>query len=303
MGTSYPGGQDSFQRANPNDPLNGPSHAGQHDNAYDAIEAIETELGTTPSGSESTVAARLTAIENGTRMGTGSIGATQLADSAVDTAAIQDGAVTPAKLATSGRFTFPTGAANGYGFASGAVHLSGTGTPEGVVTAAPGSTWQQTDSTTDVKGWLRWIKATGTGNTGWVAGPEADTGWRSIASWDSAGTVTGTMPTGFVPRTGVAGYIALRRTGEMVTFEVVSLQLNATNPVLDSANIAGFRCRAEHDLLLRTYNGSTWTLAYAGTAGASRWTITGSSGHFTFRHEWQWPTVDTWPASLPGSAA
>jgi hypothetical protein len=35
---------------------------------------------------------------------------------------------------------------------NGAVHLSGTGSPEGAVTAAPGSTWLQTDATTDVKG-------------------------------------------------------------------------------------------------------------------------------------------------------
>lgn len=67
--------------------------------------------------------------------------------------------------------------------------LEGTGAPEGVVTAPPGSTWLQTDSTVDVKGWIRWVKATGTGNTGWVAGPEADTGWRDVtANVTSAGT-------------------------------------------------------------------------------------------------------------------
>jgi len=76
-----------------------------------------------------------------------------------------------------------------------AVHLSGTGSPEGNVTAAPGSTWLQTDATTDVKGWIRWIKATGTGNTGWVAGPEADTGIRNLAaeslanSWAVSGSL------------------------------------------------------------------------------------------------------------------
>ena len=83
MGTSYPGGQDSFQRANPNDPLNGPSHAGQHDNAYDAIEAIETELGTNPSGSDATVAARLSAIEAGTNLATGAVTSAKIADGTI----------------------------------------------------------------------------------------------------------------------------------------------------------------------------------------------------------------------------
>lgn len=40
------------------------SHASQHANANDAIEAIQAELGTDPAGSESTVAARIAAIED-----------------------------------------------------------------------------------------------------------------------------------------------------------------------------------------------------------------------------------------------
>ena len=51
--------------------------------------------------------------------------------------------------------------------------------PEGVVTAAPGSTFPQTDSPTDVKGWIRWVKATGTGAPGGCRA-EADTGERSL---------------------------------------------------------------------------------------------------------------------------
>jgi len=59
MATSYPGGLDSYTRPSPTDPLNSPSHSGVHDNVYDAIEAIETELGTNPSSSFSTVNDRL----------------------------------------------------------------------------------------------------------------------------------------------------------------------------------------------------------------------------------------------------
>lgn len=104
MATNYPGALDSLTNPAAGDALTSPSHSAQHANANDAIEAIETELGTTPSGSETTVAARLTAIESGARMGTGSIGATALADNAVDTAAIQDGAVTAAKIANGAVF-------------------------------------------------------------------------------------------------------------------------------------------------------------------------------------------------------
>ena len=296
MATNYPSGIDSLTNPSAGDALTSPSHSAQHANANDAIEAIETELGTTPSGSETTVAARLTAIESGARMGTGSIGATALADNAVDTAAIADGAVTPAKLATSGRFTFPTGAANGYGFTSGAVHLSGTGTPEGVVTAAPGSTWLQTDATTDVKGWIRWVKATGTGNTGWVAGAEADTGWRDVSS--------------LLINSWTAAKLRMRRVGSRV--EVMSGLLKGgatlTTQMLDIP--AGFALSADavNGILFRedgVAGTPGWLIAAGTTLNAYGAMFDGSS--WTVNHgvsmETSWLTNDGWPTSLPGSAA
>lgn len=42
--------------------------------------------------------------------------------------------------------------------------LAGTGSPEGVVTASPGKFYVDT---TDPDNLIVWIKATGTGNTGW----------------------------------------------------------------------------------------------------------------------------------------
>jgi len=51
MSTNYPSGIDSFTRPKPTDPMNNPSHSGLHCDGFDAIEAIETELGTNPSGS------------------------------------------------------------------------------------------------------------------------------------------------------------------------------------------------------------------------------------------------------------
>jgi len=109
VATSYPGALDDFADPTPTSRQNAPSHAGQHKNVNDAIEAVEAALGTDPSGTESTVKARLEKIEDGTRLGTDSVGSSQiaanavgsseLADNAVDTAAIQDAAVTSAKIA------------------------------------------------------------------------------------------------------------------------------------------------------------------------------------------------------------
>lgn len=48
MTTSYPGSLDAFTNPVGTDTLSSPSHAGQHANANDAIEAIEALLGTNP---------------------------------------------------------------------------------------------------------------------------------------------------------------------------------------------------------------------------------------------------------------
>lgn len=80
-----------------------------------------------------------------------------------------------------------------------AVTLTGAGSPEGSVTANPGSLYfNQTDSTL-------WIKTTGTGNTGWVqtAGAALTNGWiddgvvvRLQTSTDSLGVGTSSPAAG-----------------------------------------------------------------------------------------------------------
>src|ERR1035441_4244100 len=45
--TAYPGAIDTFVDPNPTDPMNNPSHAGEHDLENDAIKALETAVGTT----------------------------------------------------------------------------------------------------------------------------------------------------------------------------------------------------------------------------------------------------------------
>lgn len=59
MASSYPGGLDSFTNPTAGNPQNSPSHSAQHANANDAIEAIQAELGLTPSGGFDDVADRI----------------------------------------------------------------------------------------------------------------------------------------------------------------------------------------------------------------------------------------------------
>lgn len=93
----------------------------------------------------------------------------------------------------------------------------GTGSPEGVVSAVPGSVFVNTED----GGWngaRRWAKDTGTGNTGWVP-LNYDTGWRIITSWDSSGNVSGDpLPANLSPTSGVAGSIQIRRVGTRVSW-------------------------------------------------------------------------------------
>lgn len=65
MASTYPGAVDSLVRPDSTDPLSD-GHAALHNATSDAVEAVQTELGVNPSGSEATVAARLTAAESAT---------------------------------------------------------------------------------------------------------------------------------------------------------------------------------------------------------------------------------------------
>jgi hypothetical protein len=57
--SSYPSALDALTNPTSGNNLTSPSHAGQHTNANDAIEAIQAELGVLPKGSYASVVARL----------------------------------------------------------------------------------------------------------------------------------------------------------------------------------------------------------------------------------------------------
>lgn len=82
------------------------------------------------------------------------------------------------------------GAGFEYG-ASGPRDMTGTGSPEGVVTAPAGSTWRQTNHAT--LGYCKWVKLSGTGNTGWY--PDFEGRW--IAYTPTITTSSSPQPSGW----------------------------------------------------------------------------------------------------------
>lgn len=93
-----------------------------------------------------------------------------------------------------------------------AFELRGTGMPNGTVTADPGTYY--TDSAGTNGAW-RWLKKSGTGNTGWVC-LIGDTGWRDISNQLPAGR----------EKSSSNGACAIRRMGDQVYIE---MNLNITS--------------------------------------------------------------------------
>lgn len=92
--------------------------------------------------------------------------------------------------------------------------LRGTVSPEGVVTANPGVYYTDSNGT---NGAWRWLKKTGTGNTGWVV-TSGDTGWRNINSLINAT---------FLPSGVLSGSLLVRRTETGIYLGFSGLRPNA----------------------------------------------------------------------------
>ena len=82
--------------------------------------------------------------------------------------------------------------------------IHGTGTPNGKVEAPIGTTYVDMEVT---NGALKWIKQSGTGNTGWKV-LIGDTGWRTLNSVSRAGN----------------SFIKIRRVNNLVTYQFGGLQ-------------------------------------------------------------------------------
>ena len=186
-----------------------------------------------------------------------------------------------------GRVTVASGAANGIS-QSGTLDLVGTGSPEGVVTAPVGSTWRDTNATT---GAIKWIKTSGTGNTGWVV-EYGDTGIRDLTASDTPHVNT------------TVTYFQVRRQGTAVTLNYYQATSSSVNDVLmfdalpvgfrPTHNITAIRNRGG---VLSASDQIVWDIRSNGQVYYS------SAGASTMQGEVTWQTPDAWPTSLPGSAA
>ncbi|MBS1674372.1 MAG: hypothetical protein JSS74_10450 [Actinobacteria bacterium] len=171
--------------------------------------------------------------------------------------------------------------------------LTGTGSPQGVVTASPGTYY--TDTTGACGAW-RWLKVSGTGTAGWIV-VTGDTGRRMIvgglnANWSS-----------------FEGKYSLRRIGDAVWMGLPGLAGNASavNPAFIIPS--GFRPGGAFGAQFTGYND-------AGSGVQTVWDIDIRGGTYGVRAanstfitvgtgwtNWSWETSDPWPSTLPGTPA
>lgn len=172
----------------------------------------------------------------------------------------------------------------------------GTGFPEGAVTAPVGTYYTDTAATS---GAIRWVKASGTGNTGWrvVFG---DTGWRNVANLLTAGLAVSTA----------AGVCRIRRINDTIYFEFkLDVTVAGVSNVLGSAGvILGFRTDYVNKIVSASYQApgtghvfpSTVTTSYM---NSNAWRIaSGPAPPATYSWFGEFLTTDLalWPATLPG---
>ena len=176
--------------------------------------------------------------------------------------------------------------------------LSGTGSPLGVVSAPVGSQYRDTAAT---NGAVIWVKAAGTGKTGWVV-QYGDTGWRDIAP--EAPWVLATA----------AGYCRIKRSGDLVTLvgrlspaadQVGLARSTARNAIITPTGFAPANAYAPYGAAVLGAISQVGGVigGYASATHISLYTLwTGSyTAGDVVSFEATWRTVATWPTILPGS--
>lgn len=197
-------------------------------------------------------------------------------------------------------------------FAPLAAGIEGTGMPEGVVTAPVGTVYRDLART---NGAVVWVKASGTGNTGWRV-MWGDTGWRVLAAWDNDGNYTvGALGETFQPRPATAGgSVLIRRINDSVAIQAINISAaQAANAATDRelitgvGTLAGFRpiggstpvaapLTAARIGTYRIYSDSLWW-AHPVTFAEGDLVISSTPALATSL------TNDGWPTTLPGTAA
>lgn len=163
---------------------------------------------------------------------------------------------------------------------------TGTGSPEGKIAAPVGSVYTDTAAT---NGAIRWIKTSGTGNTGWRV-EHGDTGWRDITS-----SITDrSTPLEFADEAG----LYIRRVQDTVHYRISGGTTIVSQFGKLSDTFDGFRPTVSWyiDAISRyaDLKVGIWQIRIEnGVSGESL-------GRSKESRVVQWPTVETWPATLPG---
>ena len=181
--------------------------------------------------------------------------------------------------------------------------LRGTGSPEGVLTAAIGTRYTDTLGT---NGAILWIKASGTGNTGWKV-EYGDTGWRDV----SASSFYKNDQVTLWPL--LQGGLHVRRINGVVFVRTPSqrVRLDKSADTTSTCNIfipGGFRMTATGVVWPWTSWDKTTALALFSISGGWHLPNSGQMDPFpagtnegASQTSHSWPTADAWPASLPGT--
>lgn len=165
---------------------------------------------------------------------------------------------------------------------------AGSGPPEGVVTAPVGARYVDKANT---RGALEWMKASGTGNTGWVVSV-GDTGRRDVKA-------------SLINAWSCAFELNIRRRGSVVNMFISGLDGRTATSAQCLPNLPGFEMGSGVGwvtLAPSAFRGAAGLFRQPGGAGYDVPGANGDAGA-VFYQTLTW-TVDTaWPTTLPGTPA
>ena len=156
----------------------------------------------------------------------------------------------------------------------------GTGSPEGKVTAPVGSVYTDTAAT---NGAIRWVKTSGTGNTGWRV-EYGDTGLRDITPLTTA----------------TAGNFTLQRIGSAVSIYAPSSTFSMANGARIATLPAGFR----PPTLVYAQTPPYWSSDVTRTVRIEpngTVVVRGGADSDLLNVSFTFLTNNQWPTSLPGT--
>lgn len=185
-------------------------------------------------------------------------------------------------------------------------YLTGTGFPNGVVSAPVGSIYIDTAVT---NGASSWIKKSGTGNTGWQV-LEGDTGWRRLETYLDTITFSATV--------SATQFIMIRRVNNTVELSgrlvPVVTTTNVPRSVFTTAALnalIGFKAFSNFPAIVSVTASNGWGTpgaalirsAYGSSVAVDAFEAAQFTSGSNISINFVWTTTNGWPTTLPGTAA